>query len=192
MGGAGSGKEEMLTPQSVLCHAQTQGLQGGIDLQVGPRDWAVCGEKARQTRVVRTNYGAEESQTVPGGWAARQDRNKSLQDPHAGMADVTWAEEGQRCGMHRARPADTGSTRGHTCAMTVVPMDNALCCHLAHAPDPPHSLMACSILGTEAEVKPSPFLTWGRMATGQAGQGRTAATAQHQGAWEGLTPSSYW
>jgi hypothetical protein len=41
---AGSGKEEMLTTQGVFCHAQTQRLQGRIDLQVRPRDQAVWTE----------------------------------------------------------------------------------------------------------------------------------------------------
>lgn len=44
--GARSGEEEMLTTQGVFCHAQTQRLQGGIDLQVRPRYRAVwMGEK---------------------------------------------------------------------------------------------------------------------------------------------------
>lgn len=43
--GAGSGEEEMLTTQGVFCHAQTQRLQSGIDLQIRPRDRTVCGTK---------------------------------------------------------------------------------------------------------------------------------------------------
>lgn len=53
---AGSGKEEMLTTQGVFCHAQTQRLQSGIDLQVRPRDRAVWVGKKR-VEAVRTRLG---------------------------------------------------------------------------------------------------------------------------------------
>lgn len=74
--GAGSGKEEMLTTQGVFCHAQTQRLQGGIDLQVRPRDRAVW-EGERRTEVVRTDWVDKRARvTKAAGMGAEDKRQK--------------------------------------------------------------------------------------------------------------------
>lgn len=71
--GAGSGKEEMLTTQGVFCHAQTQRLQSGIDLQVRPRDRAVwVGE--RRVRVEVKSRAGKTKDGMGGHWGEAEGR----------------------------------------------------------------------------------------------------------------------
>lgn len=94
----------MLTTQGVFCHAQTQRLQIGIDLQVRPRDravwvgesgggeqdWTGVNSRARKTKNRMGRHGREAERDEEGGKG--RDRNRARETcTHSGRR-CDWAE----------------------------------------------------------------------------------------------------